>query len=417
MAVVIDEPTDVLAVPAVSANARAAGSSRQTGSEEAAAELGIWLAGLESFLSSAAKAADASTEFRLLRSVVERCARLNIRLIADGTDVIGPDHAADLARELREMLQLSACMARAELIRPGEFHAWSLTLQGKLREAKAVRELIAHAERAGVDHLPEPLRSFASRKPVKTEEVAELALVLPRFGKVLLWLGVIGRMLEADEPLKPAMLIFGRVNEQVAELIGYINDRLEHFANEEAEVFGALDAASYTASIELKKVNSAEFAGLIALRPAPAIYAGIETAYSMLNDSFQQVLTGLARIVDPTVEAALLFPTSKTNFERSLVLRRELWELVQLAQAAEHEPEKRQVDALNDTLRKFMSGTVRFLYYKDTETFERFVEEIMVTKQTKDLVPILHRFGAYLETLFGQVNLRSTLEKCPFENS
>lgn len=417
MAVVIEEPTDVLAVAALSTRPEPEALPRRAASEEAAVEMGIWLSCLESFLLSGAKAADASTEFRLIRSVVERCLRSNIRLIASSTDVVGPDEAVGLAHELREALHVAACMTRGEPVNASELHAWSEGLQKKLGTLAAVRKLIAHAERSGGEHLPEPLKTFALGLSAKTEEEAELALVLPRFGRILMWLSVVGKMLEADEPLKPAMLIFASVNEQAGELINYINNRLASFPNEEAEVFGALDAASYTASIELKKVNSAEFAGLIGLRPAPSVYAGIETAYSMLNDSFQQVLTGFARIIDPSVDAASLFPTSKINYERSLVLRRELWQLVQLAKAAEQQPQKREIEAVTAALRKFMGGTVRFLFYKDTETFERFVEEILVMKQTKDLVPILHRFGAYLETLFGQVNLRSALEKCPFENN
>ena len=62
-----------------------------------------------------------------------------------------------------------------------------------------------------------------------------------------------------------------------------------------------------------------------------------------------------------------------------------------------------------------MKGTARYLFYKDTETVERFVEEILITKQTKDLVPILHRFGAYLDTLLGQVSLRAVLVQHPFD--
>jgi len=143
----------------------------------------------------------------------------------------------------------------------------------------------------------------------------------------------------------------------------------------------------------------------------------METAYSMLNQSLQQILTGFAVLVDPSVDAASFFPTSQLNFERSIVLRRELWELVQLTQAAEDDPEKPHVDALDQALRKFINGSLHFLFYKDTETFERFVEEIMVTNQAKDLVPILHRFRAYLETLFGQVNLRAVFEKHPFEHN
>ena len=125
----------------------------------------------------------------------------------------------------------------------------------------------------------------------------------------------------------------------------------------------------------------------------------------------------LQHLIDPSVELITLFPSFRINFERSLVLRSELWKLVRLTQEAEQKPEKQQIESLNKSLREFMNGTINFLFYKDTETFERFVEEILVTKQNKDLVPILHRFGAYLETLFGQVSMRAVLEKHPFKNT
>ena len=241
-------------------------------------------------------------------------------------------------------------------------------------------------------------------------------MILPRFGKILKWLSVVGKMLAADEPLKPALLIFSSVNEQVRELVGYINNRLERFPNEEAELFLTLDAASYTASIELKKVYTQELAGLASLRPSPTIYARMETSYSLLNEGFQQMLAGFARLVDPKIKNVDLFPTFKIKFEQSVVLRKELWSLAQLVKAAEIDPAPQKIETLQRSLREFMKETVRFLFYKDTETVERFVEEILVTKQNKDLVPILHRFGAYLETLFAQVNLRAVLEKHPFQS-
>jgi len=141
----------------------------------------------------------------------------------------------------------------------------------------------------------------------------------------------------------------------------------------------------------------------------------METAYSVLNESFQHILAGLVRFVDPTIDGFSLFPSFRSNYERSLALRGELWKLVQLTKTAEGNPEKKGVQILNKALREFMLGPIRYLYYKDTETFERFVEEIMITKKERDLVPILHRFGAYLETLFGQVSMRAVLEKTPFE--
>jgi hypothetical protein len=58
---------------------------------------------------------------------------------------------------------------------------------------------------------------------------------------------------------------------------------------------------------------------------------------------------------------------------------------------------------------------MNYLFYKDKETVERFGEEVLATSEKKDLVPILHRCGAYLETLLGQVNMRAVLADHPFE--
>jgi hypothetical protein len=67
------------------------------------------------------------------------------------------------------------------------------------------------------------------------------------------------------------------------------------------------------------------------------------------------------------------------------------------------------------TLHAFLSGPVPSLFYKDRESVERFIEEILRTSDRKDLVPILHRFGAYLETLFSHVNNRTVLRDHPFD--
>ncbi len=397
--------------------------------DDVAAELGVWFSGLESFLSvghynfrlrdAAKPTVDFTIESRITQTTLMRCMDLNARLLVEhgskNSHDLTVDELNELAVALRDSIQVGQCIVRAEPIGIGEWKAWCNLLSEKFGLLTSFHKLIRYAETSGEQFLPEPLKSFAANERPMSPEDAELALILPKFAKVLKWLSVVGKMLQADEPLKPALLIFARVNEQVADVISYINNRLARFPNEEAELFGSLDAASYTASIELKKVYAQELTGIADLRPPPAICAGMETAYAMLNESFQQTLAGLARLVDPSVDVVSLFPSYRVNFERSLALRGDLWKLVRLTQTAEQEPEKKEVDLLNRALREFTHGSIRFLFYKDTETFERFVEEILVTKQKKDLVPLLHRFGAYLETLFGQVSMRAVLENHPFE--
>ncbi len=392
-------------------------------------ELGIWCAGLDSFLAaghySFGSADGSRTEviknFRLVHSALLRAAGLNSKLLSlrserEQADSLTGRELGDLATAFRDSILIGDCMIRSGSVGPAEWTAWSNSLADRFTHLSVFRKLIRAAEASGEQCLPDYLRKLAHGGAV-TPEQAEIALVLPRFGKILKWLSVVGEMLAADEPLKPALLIFSSINEQVRDLIGYINNRLERFPNEEAELFLSLDAASYTASIELKKVYTQELAGLASVRPSPTIYARMETSYSLLNEGFQQILAGLARLVDPALTNIDLFPTFKVKLDQSLVLRKELWSLGQIVKAAESDPIPEKIEAMHTSLREFMKATVRFLFYKDTETIERFVEEILVTKQNKDLVPILHRFGAYLDTLFGQVNLRAVLEKNPFEST
>lgn len=394
-------------------------------------ELGIWLSGIESFLVSGHHSfsdyregrilTDATKEFRLVHSALQRCSMLTARLAnVNGSGLISQvasGRMTELAAVLRDGILLSGGLINSSSLGSGEWKAWSNLLLARFRSVPAFAKLIRAAEDEGKRNLPGLLRDLSLNTGFLSAEHAELALVLPRFGVILKWLDVVERMLSADEPLKPALLIFSRVNEQIFELTNYINSRLERFPNEEADIFSSLDAASYTASIELKKVYSQELAGIAQMRPSPSIYARMETAHSLLKEGFQQILAGFAKLIDPDADIFELFPTFHIKLEQSLTLRRELRDIVSLVQSAEAKPEKVEIEKMQSELRQFLKGTVRFLFYKDTETVERFVEEILITKQNKDLVPILHRFGAYLETLFGQVNLRAVLEKYPFEPS
>lgn len=397
--------------------------------DEIAGELGIWLSGIESFLAAghhsfadsreARALPDSSKEFQLVHSTLQRCALLNARLLSGGNEAVTAlgieiGELKNLSSVLRDAMLLSGGLIHSNSLGSGEWKAWCSLLIHRFRGVPAFSKLIRFAEVEGEKYLPSPLRELAMSDDVLSAEHAEIALILPRFGKILKWLNVVGKMLEADEPLKTALLIFSRVNEQIFELTSCINNRLERFPDEEAELFESLDAAAYTASIELKKVYSQELAGLARVRPTPSIYERMATAHSLLNESFQQILAGFARMIDPTADIYELFPNFQTKFDQSLALRNELPELVKAVRAAEKNPAKRQIQTLQKLLREFMKGTVRFLFYKDGETVERFVEEILVTKENKDLVPILHRFGAYLETLFGQINLRTVLDKDRF---
>ena len=413
-------------------------------------ELGLWLASLESFLNlrnhffteentSKAASRDWAREFRLTHSTLLRCSNLTYKLgrilnkqNAEQPDQIGKDVFETLdAREvsakldsneiyefsqmLKDAVLLNESLLRAQPLKFGEWKAWSNLVAEKIGKSEAAEKLVEAAEKTSEEFLPQALKNLFEKKTLSLSAETNLELVLPRFAKILKWLSVIKTMLDKDEPLKPALLVFSRVYEQIQETISYINNRLLRFPNEEDALYGSLDGAAYTASIELRKVYNEELAGLVEIRSTPSIYAKTEAAYSLLNNSCQLTLVNFAQLLDPSIEPKQIFPDFQTKLEQSLVLRQNMWNLLNIVQKAEQNPETYPLADLHGQLNDFLENNLKLFFYKDRETVERFIEEVLVTKNQKDLVPILHRFGAYLETLFGQVNMRVVLANHPFE--
>ena len=394
--------------------------------------LGIWLTSLESYLDirnhsiaeeNRARAArrDWSGEFRLTHSALLRCARMSYELMngleQTGTQIkdfnssppVSADEIFALTRIIKNTVLISEGILRAAPLRIDEWKAWCDNLTTKLNSSAAYNKLSDYTEYESRKFLPD---IFRSAPQIMSDDCLE---ILQFIGQILARLETVGKMIERDEPLKPTLLIFARIYEQISQMTEFINNSLLRMKNETDEIFGLLDGVAYVASIELKKVYRQELNDIGGIRPAMSVRAKIEAAHGLLTDSFRQSLIGFAALIDPTVTAETLFPAFRQKREKTLVLRRELWNLLQMVQNAEQNPDTFPLPDLNERLSDFTAATMQSLMYKDWETFERFVEEVVRTRYRKDLVPLLHRFGAYLETLFGQVNMRGVVADFPFE--
>lgn len=408
--------------------------------------LGVWLSGLQSFSqirnysfgdNNRAKAStrDWTKEFHLTNSTLLLCSKLNLQILkfletqksasklGNSLESVSQSPKFDfsfeeishLAEILKQSILLNEALLRSAPLKFTEWIAWSAALNDKLKQVAAVPKLILNAEQEGEKFLPQALQNILQNKPIPFAMEADLRIILPRIAKILKWLDVINEMRQKDEPLKPTLLLFARIYEQTQEMISYVNNRLLRFSNEEDPIFGALDSTIYAASIESRKVFNFELAGLTEIRQAPRIFAKVETSYSLLNDSFQQTLVNFAQMVEPNIEPHKIFPDFMTKLEQSLALRQNLWSIQLEVRKVEQNPETSSTEDLYEKLNSFLEKNLRFLFYKDCETVERFAEEVLRTNNKKDLVPILHRFGAYLETLLGQVNMRTALANHPFD--
>lgn len=392
-------------------------------------EIARWLGGVDAFASAGGRPfADQRTgtadpnlrrELRILQMALRRCAHYLFTVLVDESGKGDPSSELfgiagsslpGLSRAIRrELFQLDAAL-RGDTITASEFRFIADELLMKLRAEPAYVGLVSLVDRETAENLPRTVAAFfEGREPSPILDTISL------FGRILAVLDLVGGMLEKDEPLKPAVVLFSKVHAMTGDLIERLNRRVQRLGEAGGAVTDSLDGASYTAAVELKKAVSQELLGIMATRSAIGVYARTEAAYAQLSESFQQIVTVLSRELDDTVDPNQMFPNFAAKLEYSKRLRQELHSIAKLSRAAEENCDKAATDSLNAKLKEFSASSIRFLFYKDIETFERFVEEIRVTRQTKDLVPIIHRFGAYLETLFAQVSMRSVLEGHPFE--
>lgn len=404
---------------------------------EVAFELGVWLMGLNAFASvnnyaffgeaSASVPDDVAgrpAEFRIIHDSLLRASLLTVRLQRSlSVESEHPEIAVrfrnkdfdELMSAIRDLAVISDSLSRSVRAGSVQWRSFHLQLNERFRGIGAVGRLIDIVYSGGEPALPSGLRRLIVDGDIPLTDRFEFEDVLPRLGTILRSLDVIGGMLRRDEPIKRSLVVFAAVFEQTQRLIEHMNNRLARYPDEEAAIFNSLDSASYSASLELKKVFRHELNGIVGVLPPPAVFARVESAYSLLLDSFQQIVIDLARLLDKNISSFEFFPGLQIKLDQSIILRDTVWQILQTVRAAESSPEKDLVAGLKKDLSDFVGLTIRFLHYKDEETFERFSEEVHAARDKTDLVPILHRFGAYLETLFGQISMRSVLAGHPFE--
>lgn len=277
---------------------------------------------------------------------------------------------------------------------------------------------------AGLCAGPPPRQYLASRWPEllglcdRVSPAPLAADVLASFAalaRALDNLNLLEPLLRRDRPLKQSLPVFTLVRRQARELSQLIESRAARACEGQKATYEALDGAAYALGMELNKVYTRELVGLAASRHAPTIYAKVENAFGLLRDCFQQTVVGLARLFEPEFDAAKMFSNVRGRLEQSLVLREELWTLLELVRRAERERERRPAAPLVARLRAFEEGPMRFLMFKDWESFERFAAEAAAARGAAELGPVLHRFATYLEALFNQINMRAALADHPFD--
>ncbi len=415
-------------------------------------ELGVWLLALRSFFRphnhpfsdserSALNEHDFSREVRIARQSLLDTLRLTLAsldnepafLDAGTTGALGAISLSgfspeeDTARNGQQAawLTLARSLGAAETVCAGllenaklGWQTWNgigQLLERELAASAAARDVMAEACTFTIRHLPAPLQPLVRQPLVSPLFDAAVRRVFIWFEQLHSRLKVVEDLLRRDQPLKQSLPIFTLLYEEMRGLLDYLQQQVLKHEGVPEEIFDTLDGTAYALQMEMRKVFAHEMVGFSALRPAPATYAKTETAHGLLRNSFQESIVVLARMYAPEIEGAALFPTFQTRLQQSITLRGDLWRLLQTTQRAERERDLFPIERLLGQLEHFRTNSLKYLMYKDLEACERFLEEVAMARGAAELAPVLHRFAAYLETLQGQVNMRTVLAAHPFD--
>lgn len=409
-----------------------------------ARELAVWLRALRSFfdladhpLTDAERASIPDRSFKcetaVVRDVLVRCLHL-LGTVARGAVPAESDeeptaHAAresapafagvksslgDLSDVLRDACGLAESLLESNAV---AFPAWSGlggVVERELRRSDAAALIVAAGEDGDADPLQQLLRELA--RALASDELSDdMAAIFAGFTRLLSLLDFIGRSLAHDGNLKRLLPVFTLIQSDTRALLDFIEGRALKVADVERGAREILDGTAYAVRMELRKAFEHELVGFCSTRQPPQLFARVENAAGLLRDCYQHSIVALAHSFDPSLDGARLFRSFETKLEQSLALRKELWRLIRLVRKPALGAEPPTRDAVVEHLNAFREQSQRYLMYKDWEPLERFQEEIESARASAQLEQTLHRFEAFLETLFGQVNMRVILAAHPFD--
>ena len=381
---------------------------------------------------------DFSPEVKIVGQVLRRCLLLSLNCTpetspqvfdfdeATAFDTVATDAAHDLSSQsiagrplppLTDILSELCCVCEIALGAKIDFQVWNgveRSVRLELEQSQFIKQLERRVRARALLRQHVKLNQLVGRI-TPDALAADMSLIFSQLALMLEQLQVIETLLRQDAPLKIALPVFTLVHEETRWLVKFIEKRAARTEQIDGKVFDALDCTGYALGVELSRVFRRELAGFATLRQSPIIYSKVENAHGLLRDSFQQTLISLIQVFDPSLDGSLFFQFFNSRLEQSLRLRRDLWLLLQFVLQAEKDRDRRPLAPLLERLDAFRDGSLRFLMYKDWESFDRFVAEVQAARGAVELTPVLHRFGTYLEALFGQINMRNVLAEQTFD--
>lgn len=220
--------------------------------------------------------------------------------------------------------------------------------------------------------------------------------------------------------LRDVVLILNTVRSEAFSLAVFIENDALRLEGLDDRLRETLDSSAYAINHEVRRIYNGDLANLRLDRDDQETRGALQDAQGVLTNCFQGCMINVARVFDASLTDATLFQDWQSRRESSLVLSRDLSELIALVQRSwkeslEYFPQQ-SLNLLEERLASFRAGSMQCLMYKDWHQFESLLEAILATvRNGESPADLLHHMGCYLETLLAHVKSRAVLADLPLE--
>jgi hypothetical protein len=248
----------------------------------------------------------------------------------------------------------------------------------------------------------------ASAEPINFPVDEVVQPVSTELHSLLSHLKIIEGALAQGRDIQRTVVVFKLIHHKTLSLIGKIETLAARLGASHETLRVALDATGFALKHEVRRVYEVEAKGLSGPEGVQLSRSALIRAYGLLQNCFQQSAITLIQVFNPTLEGDELFEEYKARSVQSVILRKELMILLQKVRGITKDYGVLQMLNVINSLKRFRQETMHFLMYRDWESFEAFVDEIITTyDEAGALDPVLNKFTPYLETLINHVNMRA----------
>jgi len=222
-------------------------------------------------------------------------------------------------------------------------------------------------------------------------------------------LDLIESHLHTVDHARETLVLFQIIHDEARALMEFIRRNALSVDAITETLHETLDGIAFAMSHDLQRVFESELDRPID-EPDIVVIGKLNRSHGVLINCLQQSAITLAMVFDSTLVGAKLFNNSDVRYWESIELCKGLSDLIQLLVCFEEEMDERARASMVRGITKFRTQSMQFLMYTDWPEFESFCERAVSSlDDSQKLESVSHQFRCYLETLLGQVKLRSVL--------